>query len=100
METGREGGGRADWIFHVENGIGAGNGDFGNQDRMDRIAEIDDARDVLMVVRVDEDVPVIAVIVNDLRTQTRKLRLNRFFETLYEPFQNGPSARIFDEVQA
>ncbi|MNH32903.1 hypothetical protein D3C79_933760 [compost metagenome] len=100
METGREGGSRADWIFRVENGIGAGDGDFGNQNRMDRIAKIDDARDFLMIAGIDEDIPVIAVIVNDLCTQSRKLRLNGFFETFYEAFQNGPSARIFHEVQA
>ncbi|MNX73915.1 hypothetical protein D3C86_1053320 [compost metagenome] len=100
METGSEGGGRANRVFHVENGIGAGNGDFGNQDRMHRIAKIDDARDALMIVRVDEDVPVIAVIVNDLRTQTRKLRLDVLFEAFNEAFQNGPSARIFHKVQA
>ena len=43
METGSQGSCCADRIFHVENGIRAGDGDFGNQNGMDRIAKVDDA---------------------------------------------------------
>ncbi|MNP72789.1 hypothetical protein D3C76_1694070 [compost metagenome] len=53
-----------------------------------------------MVPGVDEDVPVIAIIVNDLSAQTRELGLNRFFERINEPLQNCSFASVFHEMQA
>ncbi|MNN58452.1 hypothetical protein D3C81_1735000 [compost metagenome] len=67
---------------------------------MHRIAKIDDARDFLVIAGIDEDVPVVAVIVNDLGTQARKPGLDLLFEGLDEALQNRPFGRVLDEVQA
>ncbi|MNE55439.1 hypothetical protein D3C80_1502710 [compost metagenome] len=69
METGHQRSSGADRVVHVENGVSAGNRDFGNQHRMHGIAKVDEASHLAGGFRVDQDVPVVGVVVNHLCPQ-------------------------------
>ncbi|ENN89682.1 hypothetical protein RHSP_69824 [Rhizobium freirei PRF 81] len=100
MEAGNQSRRRTDRILHIQDRVSAGNGNFCDQDGVDGVAEIDEARDSLIVMLIDQNIPVVGIIVDDLRPQPREPGLDEGFETLDEAPQERPLLGVADKMQA
>ncbi|MND58339.1 hypothetical protein D3C76_458820 [compost metagenome] len=99
VEAGHQRSSSADRVVHVENGVGAGDCDLGNQNGVHGIAKIDEASHATGRFGIDQDVPVVGIVVDHLGPKGSQLRLYSLFEPGDEALGNGPAIRVLDAVQ-
>ncbi|MNO96412.1 hypothetical protein D3C76_880830 [compost metagenome] len=100
METGDQRSSGADRVVHVENGVGTGDRNLGYQHGMHGIAKVDEASHGTGSFGIDQNVPVVGIVVDHLGPQGSQPGLYRLFELGDEALDNGPAFRALDEVQA
>lgn len=84
----------ADRIGVVEAGIGGGDRDFGNDGCVEGVAEVDDTGNAVSVVLVDEDVPVVCVIMDDGGAQHREPRGDPLVEAVEKALEKSTILEI------
>ena len=85
-------GGDADRVVLVEHGVGARDGEFGNPDGLDRVAEVDHSNERTVT---NQDVLVVQIVVDHLAGKRSKVdRVVPGEHALDQP----PSAWIFDRI--
>ncbi len=94
METAGDGGRGTDRVGLVESGIGARDRDFGDQWRMQRITEIDEARDSVLIGGIDQHVPVVGIVVDHGGAQGRKARRNGEAREKFEHARSSAVASV------
>lgn len=99
METGDQRSSGADRVVHVENGVGTGDRNLGYQHGMHGIAKIDEASHGTGSFGIDQNVPVVGIVVDHLGPQGSQPWLYRLFELGDEALDNGPTFRALYEVQ-
>ncbi|MNE55995.1 hypothetical protein D3C80_1508690 [compost metagenome] len=88
------------WIVCVQRRISASYGHFRDQYCMNGITKVDKTCNLFMVCVVDQNIPVIGIIMNDLRAQTRKFGLNKGFKASDETIKQCSFVGIVYEMQA
>ena len=100
VEPGNQPGRVTDRILGIEDGIGAGDGDLGDQHTVQGVAEVDQSGDAFRLCRIDKHVPVIGVVVDHLRPQCGQPWRHLGIEVIDEPGQQGTIPFFVDVVQA
>ncbi len=78
----------------VEAGIGGGDRDFGDDGRVEGVAKVDDAGNAVVVVFVDEDVPVVCVVMDDGGAQHREPRGDPLVEAVEKALEKSTILEI------
>lgn len=89
----------ADRIGMVEPGIGGGDRHLCNHGRMQGVAEIDEAGNGVVIDFIDQDVPIVGVVVNDGGAEGCKPWRHGLFEADKEAFEQGTVFGRGDVVQ-